>query len=81
MAVNTPPRKKCRTSLCRNKAQWRGVCRTCKRALDALIASGERTDAELVKIGAWAPMKTRGRKPIGMDRIRKSLGRKLAKVS
>lgn len=78
-ASKQPRRKKCRTSGCTNEAQWRGVCRTCKRALDDLIGSGERTDAELVKIGAWAPIHVRGRKPIGPARIRRSLEKKLAK--
>jgi hypothetical protein len=73
-------RKKCRTSGCKSVAQWRGVCRTCHRALEARVKGGVNTDEELVKAGAWDAERRRGRKPIGPDRVRKSLERKLAKV-
>lgn len=76
-----PKRKrgKCRTAKCKNVAQWRDVCQSCKRELDALVDSGEFTDKQLVDAGAWAPMKRPGR-PRNERVAVGALKKKLAKV-
>lgn len=81
MAART---RKCRTRKCQNIAQWRDVCRTCHREIEAAISAGKITDDEAVKLGLWSE-KHAGRPRIGrlaepLEAIASKVGRKFAKV-
>jgi len=62
----------CMTKGCQKLTHARGVCQSCLRDLNELVASGKFTDEELVARKAWAPRGRPGRKRLG--KAAKALG-------
>lgn len=68
-------RGKCRTSGCKNVAQWHDVCQSCHREIEKMIADGKLTEAQAVSMGLWAERGKPGRPRARL--VEKVLSRKL----
>lgn len=55
-------RNVCLVAGCNNKSKVRGLCENCFATARVAIATGQKTDAELVSCGLMLPMQKRGPK-------------------